>query len=82
MKARIEQRIAVHDGPNTQYLYIGDHFTMLRKDGVTICGTIVGIESDTIIIKWRYGDRPPWPVKVEDIKTLHRDTGEQGATNE
>lgn len=82
MKTRIEQRVAVYDGTNAHYLYVGDPFTLLRKDGVTICGTIVGIESDTIIVKRRYGDRPPWPVKVEDIKTLHRDTGEQGAANE
>lgn len=82
MKTRIEQRIAVHNGTDTQHLYVGDHFTMLRKDGVTICGTIVGMESDTVIVKRRYGDRPPWPVKVEDIKTLRRDTGEQGAADE
>lgn len=82
MKAETEQRLAVHDGPNTHYFYVGDHFHLLRTDGVTIVGTIVGLEKDTVIIKRRHGERPPWPVKVEDIKAMLPDNTEQVAADE
>lgn len=82
MKAETEQRLAVHDGPNTHYFYVGDHFNLMRKDGVTICGTVVGFEADTVIVKRRYGERPPWPVKVGDIKAMLPDNMEWVAAYE
>lgn len=82
MKAETEQRLAVHDGPNTHYFYVGDHFQLMQEDGFTICGTVVGFEKDTVIVKRRYGERPPWPVKVCDIKAMLPDNTERVAADE